>query len=143
MLFLKFAAGIVIIFAICHLIVELTQLISLGIRYFLDYANWTEVILFILSIAFVSVFRTDCLCPQKWQWQLGSIAVFLAWIELVLFARRFPFTSTGVYVVMFFKILTTFRKLVIFAFMLVLAFSFSLYMVFHEPQFSVGEQNYF
>ena len=139
MKFLRGAAVIVIILALMHLFVEVIQLKSLKLRYFLHFPNWIEISLFLFSILFVWVFHTDCLCPKKWQWEIGAIAVFLAWIELVLFVRRFPLTSTGIYIVMFFDIIATFRKLVVFALLLVLAFSFSLYMVFHEPEFSVSE----
>ena len=138
MRFIRGAAVIVIVFAIFHLFIEVYQLWSLKFLYFLDGANWIEVALFISSIMFVWVFHTDCLCPEKWQWQFGAIAVFLAWIELILFVRKLPFTSTGIYVVMFTEVLISSLKLIIFAFLLVLALSFALYMVFHEPQFTVS-----
>ena len=132
------AAVIVILLAIFHICIEGYQFWSLKHYYFLEVANWIEMFLFIFSIIFVWVFHTDCLCPQKWQWQIGAIVVFFGWIDLILLVRRLPFTQTGLYIVMFTDIFITALKLIIFAFMLVLALSLALYMVFHEPQFTVS-----
>lgn len=39
------------------------------------------------------------ICFKPWQWQCGAVAVFLAWINLILFLRKFP--QFGIYIVMF------------------------------------------
>lgn len=91
--FLLAAASIVIIMAVIRLIFEMFQAISLKIYYIFDWVNWIEVTLFICSIIFVSVYRTDCLCPTDWQWQIGSVAVFLTWIDLIIFIRKLPLTG--------------------------------------------------
>ena len=47
---------------------------------------------------------------QVWQWQIGAIAVFLAWIDLILFFAKFP--RIGIYSLIFVKIISTFVKAV-------------------------------
>ena len=94
--------------------------------------EWMEIILFICSIVFVWVFHADCLCPLTWQWQIGVVAVFLGWIDLI---SKFPLT--GIYVLMFVKILYTFLKMLIVSILLVLAFGLTFYLAFGEPKILV------
>ena len=59
------AAIVVIITSAIRLIFELYQVFQMGpLKYFLDWINWVEVILFTFSIVFVVVFFTDCFCPR-------------------------------------------------------------------------------
>ena len=104
--------------------------------FFKDFQNYNEILLYLLSVPFVFVYTSDCGCPEKWQWQMGIIAIFLAWLNMIFFAYNFP--GTGVYVIMFKKIFSTFFKLTIFAFLLVAAFSLILFMMFHNPTAEVG-----
>ena len=91
--FLVLAAIVIIVFAVIRLFFELFQSFTLKMLYFLDWVNWIEVILFICAIIFVFVFFTDCLCPTVWQWQIGCVAVFLAWIDFIIFIRKLPLTG--------------------------------------------------
>ena len=139
MRFLYLSAAIVILFSIIRLCAEAFQLIQLKLRYFFDWVNWIECLLFSLAIIFAWVFNTQCLCPLRWQWQIGAIAVFLAWIDLIIIFRKLPLT--GIFVVMFLDIFYTFLKMIILSFLLVIAFSLSFYMAFFVPgaQFEVSE----
>lgn len=91
--FLYFAASVVIVVAIIRLLFELFQFLTLKLYYLIDWVNWIEVILFICSIIFVFVYPTGCLCPTPWQWQIGCVAVFLTWIDLIIFIRKIPLTG--------------------------------------------------
>jgi hypothetical protein len=91
--FLIFAASYVIIVAVVRLLLEMFQFVTLRLSFLLDWVNWAEVILFSCSIIFVFVYGTDCLCPTEWQWQIGSIAVFLSWIDLIIIFRKIPLTG--------------------------------------------------
>lgn len=133
--FLHVAAAVVIILALSRLVVEAVQFVQLRQHYLLDVTNWIEVTLFVCSIIFVWIFHNKCLCPFKWQWQVGIIAVFLGWISLIIFIQKFPLT--GIYVLMFLSILYTYMKAVILFVLLVIAFSLTFYMVFYDPQFEV------
>ena len=133
--FLYLAPAVVILFALCRLLVELGQLISLKFSYLTDWVNWMEVILFICSIIFVWVYTTNCQCVLDWQWQVGVVAVFLGWIDLIIFISKFPLT--GIYVLMFIKILYTFLKMLVLTLLLVIAFGITFYMVFFDPKATV------
>jgi transient receptor potential cation channel subfamily A protein 1 len=104
----------------------------MGVNYLKDWVNWIELTLFTTSIIFVVIFFTDCLCPMGWQWQLGAMAVFLGWLDLILFLRKL-LPLTGIYIVMFVDIFYTFCRLFVFALLLVIAFGLSFYMAFNEP----------
>ena len=91
--FLFFSSAVVLILSALRLLFEAFQFINLRHRYIFDLVNWIEVILYTLSIIFVVVYSNHCLCPTKWQWQIGSIAVFLTWIHLTIFIRKLPLTG--------------------------------------------------
>ena len=133
--FLYLAPAIVILFALCRLLVELGQLISLKLSYVTDWVNWMEVTLFICSIIFVWVYTTNCQCVLRWQWQVGVVAMFLGWIDLIIFISKFPLT--GIYVLMFIKILYTFLKMLVLTLLLVIAFGITFYMVLFDPAATV------
>lgn len=91
--------------------------------------------MYILAIAFVSVFRNRCFCPTQGQWQAGIIAVFFAWIDLLLFLNKWP--TLGIYVAMLWHITFRFLSVLIIAILLLVAFTLAFYMAFFEPQIHV------
>ena len=91
--FLFAAAIIIIMIAIFRLLTETFQFIQLRLTYLFDWVNWVEVILFVCCIIFAWVFQTECQCTTGWQWQIGAVGVFLAWIDLVVFIRKLPLTG--------------------------------------------------
>ncbi len=129
--FLFIAAIVIAFLALTRLMMETFQLLLRRLTYLSDWINWMENFLFASSIVFVWVFNTDCFCTYKWQWQIGTLAVFLAWINLILFAEKIPLT--GLYVVMFINIFQTFLRVIILGFLLVLAFGLAFYMLFYDP----------
>lgn len=44
----------------------------------------------VTAILFTSSVLQDCACPEKWQWQLGTFAVFLGWINFCVLFRKLP-----------------------------------------------------
>ena len=136
-LFVYVASVVIIVFTVIRAAMEVFQMIRLRlIEYLLDWVNWLELTLFVLSIIFAWVFHTDCLCEKGWQWQIGIVAVFLAWLDLVIFIRKLPFV--GIYVVMFFDICKIFVKMIILTILLVIAFGLAFYMAFFAPGVFVG-----
>lgn len=63
---------------------------------------------------------------------IGALSIFLAWMALVLFIRKFP--KLGIYVVMFTSILYTFFKFFIIYVLFLVAFALSFYTLLHDPQ---------
>ena len=116
--FIFAAAIIVIVFAVIRLGAEVFQFFQLlpTLEYVMDLVNWIEVILFICSILFAFVFFTPCHCPLEWQWQLGVVAVFLAWIDLIIFLRKIPLTGrplVNIYMYIYILVVRTSSALVL------------------------------
>ena len=87
---LKATVAIVIAMAIFRLFMELIQLLLSWLDYLLNWVNWIEVLLYLCSIIFSVVFSNGCMCPKPWQWQIGTVAVFLSWIILIINCRKLP-----------------------------------------------------
>lgn len=134
-MYIYITGGAVILFASLRLLFEVIQLCILRLRFIFNWGNIMEIILFTFSIVYAWVFNSPCLCPKDWQWQIGAIAVFLAWIDLILFFAKFP--QIGIYSLIFVKILSTFFKAVFVSALLVIAFALALYMSFYEPSITV------
>ena len=64
---------------------------------------------------------------QQWQWSLGAVAIFLCWINLVLFLQKFP--RFGIYVVMFKDILNTFLQFAVVFFLFIVAFGLGFFTI--------------
>ena len=81
-------------------LLQLFQLCNARLSYF-GPENILEWVLYVTSLLFVIPFSPDCWSGfrEVWQWEVGAIAVFLAWLELVLIIRKLP--RFGIYVVMF------------------------------------------
>ena len=133
--FIYISAITVFISSLCRLLLEGIQFFSQRSRYLMDWINWMEIVLYISTIIFVWVFHSDCLCPLTWQWQIGIVAVFLGWVDLIIFVSKFPLT--GIYVLMFVKILYTFLRILILSVLLVVAFGLTLYLAFTQPEILV------
>ena len=130
--FLRGAAIIVIVFSVIRIFIESIQICRKRLRYFLDWENWMELSLFVASVIFVSSgLQSGCLCPESWQWQLGSLALFIAWLDMVLFLKKFPLT--GIYVVMFVDIFYTFMRMILLSILFVISFGIAFYMLFFRP----------
>lgn len=134
-MYISIAAGAVILCASFRLLFELIQLCVLRLRFILNWANIMEIVLFVFSIIYAWIFHSPCMCPKPWQWQIGAIAVFLAWFDLILFFAKFP--QIGIYSLIFVKILSTFFKAVFVSALLVIAFALALHMSFFEPSIMV------
>ena len=133
--FIYISAIVVLIFCLCRLSLEGIQFKIQFPHYLLDWINWMEIILYLSSIIFVCVFGSDCLCPLTWQWQIGVVAVFLGWIDLIVFISKFPLT--GIYILMFIKISLTFLKTLILSALLVFSFGLTFYLTFTQPEILV------
>ena len=59
--------------------------------------SWIEIPMFVCSIFFVSVFGTECHCPTVWQWQFGTIAILLVWIDLINTIRKLQVFDIGTF----------------------------------------------
>ncbi|XP_078698733.1 transient receptor potential cation channel subfamily A member 1 homolog isoform X2 [Branchiostoma floridae x Branchiostoma belcheri] len=121
-----------------HIIKEVVQMFVQRMDY-LTVENLLEWALYVLSVLFVIDLKAEdwlsSTQPMKenWQWEVGAVAIFLAWMDLILFIRKFP--RFGIYVVMFTDILTTFLKFAVVLLLFVVAFGLCFYALISN-QFS-------
>ena len=135
--FLRLAAALVLLCSLVRLSFAAIQFIYDRVGYLTDWENWIEVTLFISSILFASgAYVQCCVCVENWQWQLGALSIFLAWLDLVLFMKKLPLF--GVYVVMYIQIIYTFLRFMFLALLFIIAFGLSFYMLFVQLNTSVS-----
>ena len=84
------------------------------------------IISFVLSVRF-----NDCFCPNASQWQLGCVAIFLAWIDLILLMNAIPFVAISIN--MLISIMNSFVKLMFLPVLLIISFGIPLFLLFHKP----------
>lgn len=120
---------IIIALAAWNLLRELLQIYQAKLQY-LGWENMIEWLTYVFALLLVIDFEE---CQRTtgyrfdWQWSLGAIAIFLAWIDLVLFLQKFP--RFGIYVVMFKDILNTFIQFFVVFFLFIVAFALGFYTV--------------
>ncbi|XP_022241901.1 transient receptor potential cation channel subfamily A member 1 homolog isoform X2 [Limulus polyphemus] len=139
--FAQIGKFVIYVMAIINLFKEVFQMYEKRLAYF-TVENLIEWCCYISALLFVLDFTS---CSQTtgirlvWQWQLGALSVFLAWIVLVMFIRKFP--VLGIYVNMFTDILRTFSKFFIVFFLFIVAFAFGFYTLLQnqDPFENIGE----
>ena len=127
---------IVLILGFLQLILEFPQLISRGFDYVVDLNNLLEWIIYILAIIYAwptidhiiseSQHHMDCLTHVT----VGAIGIFFAWINLLLFIRKFP--TLGIYVVMFLDVTKTFFKFSVTFILFIVAFALGFYTLLED-----------
>eukprot|EP00054_Salpingoeca_dolichothecata_P018052 m.110188 g.110188 ORF g.110188 m.110188 type:complete len:1047 (-) comp22707_c2_seq2:318-3458(-) len=118
---------LVVIFSVFRLVVEVLQLANEKLRYFYDFLNYVEWILFVLSLCFMLPFNED---KSVSQWTCGAFAVFLGWINLIMFVRIF--NTFGIYVLMFQETLKTALQVLGVFSLFVVGFAFSFYILLQD-----------
>ncbi|XP_053390008.1 transient receptor potential cation channel subfamily A member 1 homolog isoform X2 [Mercenaria mercenaria] len=114
---------------------EIYQLVRVyGREYFKQKENYVELAVYIFSVLFV-VNVTECEHTDyrtEWQWALGTLSVFMAWINLLVFGKKFE--HLGIYVMMLWSIIKTFLVNV-FPIIAVLVVAFSIaFTCVHQDQ---------
>ena len=105
------------------------------LEYFRSLSNYLEIPMYLLSIAFVAT-TNSCFCPSPLQWQAGTVAVFFAWINFILFLNKWP--DLGIYIGIVWKITIRFLSVSVIATLLLLSFTFAFFMAFYEPDLPVS-----
>ncbi|XP_077977717.1 transient receptor potential cation channel subfamily A member 1 homolog [Glandiceps talaboti] len=134
--FLAFCKWGVITLTTINLLKEISQ-IAIRRRDYINPENIMEWVLFILSVLFVADSPTDDEAGLKepWQWCVGTFAIFLAWMNLIIFVRKLA--KIGIYVVMFIDILKTFCRFSIILLLFLISFGLSFYiLLMNQPTFS-------
>ena len=115
----------------CHMTQGTPKFLAIFESFFLSGAILRPLLrsgMFLLTIIFVFGFWNDCWCAPPWQWQIGALTLFMAYINFLFLLKGLPLL--GVYVTMLFNIVTTFLKLIYLPILLILSFAFPFYMLF-------------
>ncbi|XP_071493985.1 uncharacterized protein [Diadema antillarum] len=148
----KTGVPIIITLVILNVIRELIQLRFQRLSY-LNLGNAMEWTLYLLALLLVLPLNNTPFPLKKifpgvspraaWQWQCGTLAVFLAWINLILFIRRVPIL--GIYVIMFLDIVRSFLKFLPILLLFLAAFTLAFYALlmnqepFHRVEYSLAK----
>ena len=127
-LYLYTSSSILILTALGYLVIECTQVYRRKWKYFLSYENYFQISLFVLTIMFVSGFSHDCWCFPGWQWQIGALAIFLGWFNMVILLNNMPWIGIPINILL--NIMFTFLKLIFLPILLIISFAIPFYMLF-------------
>nr|XP_022289771.1 transient receptor potential cation channel subfamily A member 1 homolog isoform X2 [Crassostrea virginica] len=128
-LFATIGKYVIMALAAWNLLRELLQIYQAKLQY-LGFENLIEWVTYVCALLLVIDFET---CQKstgfrfQWQWSLGAVAIFLCWINLVLFLQKFP--RFGIYVVMFKDILNTFLQFAVVFFLFIVAFGLGFFTI--------------
>ncbi|XP_013406001.1 transient receptor potential cation channel subfamily A member 1 homolog isoform X2 [Lingula anatina] len=130
LLFGTIGKWIVLALAVLTLVRELFQICYSKLNY-LNVENFIEWLIYVPAILLVidwdSCQMSNPQIRHPWQWNVGAIALFLAWIELLLFIRKLP--RFGIYVVMFTDILWTFCQFFLVFVLFIVAFGLTFHVL--------------
>ena len=127
--FLRFAATLLLVYCGVRSVTELLQFIQRRIDYLTEPENYMEVLMIFSTFIFAITGQAqDCFCLNGFAWQFGALAVFLAWIDLVLYLKKLPLT--GIPINMLQSVVLTFLKLIYLPTILIIAFAIPFYMLF-------------
>ena len=126
--FLRFSASLLLLYCGVRVILEFLQLIQRRLNYLMDPENYLEILMILSTFLFVTAGQaTECFCLESYQWQIGALSVFLAWIDLVLHLKRLPLTAIPINMLQ--NIIWTFLKLFYLPFILIISFAIPFYML--------------
>ena len=109
--------------------IETLQLLRRREGYLLEPENYIELLMICCTLTFVIEGQFEgCFCLKGYAWQFGALAVFLAWIDLILHLKKLP--PTAIPINMLQSIVLTFLKLMYLPVALLIAFAIPFYMLF-------------
>ena len=132
--FNKVSPYLILIFASLHLAKEFCQIGVQRMEYFKHLTNLMEWALYVTTIVFILPYTSSSLTSLQGDprvtWQIGTVAIFLGYMNLILFMQTLD--HVGIYVTMFFQVAkTVFRAISCFA-LFALGFSVVFFILFKE-----------
>ena len=128
------------LFSAIYLLLEALQFYQRRKQYLSEFENYIQVVMYSLTIIFVywphgvPVSDMECWCFPSWRWQIGAIALFLAWFNCCFLLKDWPWV--GQPVTMLINVYFNFLTLVYLPILLILTFGFPLYMI-HAQEVSI------
>ena len=110
-------------------VLELIQLLNRRTSYLKEPDNYLELLLLFSTFTFATAGQAEgCFCLEGYAWEFGALAVFLAWIDLIIYLKKLPLTAIPINMLQ--SILMTFLKLIYLPLILIIAFAIPFYMLF-------------
>lgn len=134
--FEKVVPWLTLLLAIGQIAKEGMQVYYLGRNYFKEFVNYLELVLYSATILFMFPFLAEDLdssideLTNPWReikWNSGAVAILLAWANLLLYLKRFPFF--GLYVVMFIDVFVTLIRVLLVFSIFIIGFALSFYLL--------------
>ena len=127
--FLRLAATALLGYCGVRAVIEILQFLQRRKNYLTDLENYMELLLIFSTFTFATAGQSEgCFCLLGFAWQFGALAVFLAWIDLVLHLKKLPLTAIPIN--MLHSIVFTFLRLIYLPIILIIAFAIPFYMLF-------------
>ncbi|XP_022786608.1 transient receptor potential cation channel subfamily A member 1-like [Stylophora pistillata] len=140
----------VLITASGHLIKELISMFHTRLSYLEDVSNFLEWVCYIASILYVI---PPCDCKAGFKREVGAVALFFGWMNLILYFRRL--SSYGQYVIMLSTMFVTLLKVLLLWMLFIMAFGTTFLLIMNDSPFdtfgtsmmtmfvmTLGEMNY-
>ncbi|CAH3028136.1 unnamed protein product, partial [Porites evermanni] len=106
-------------------------LIRKRMAYVLSFLNLVEWICYVATFVFV---LPPCDCKKGYKLQVGAVALFFGWMNLILYFRRL--SSYGQYVIMLTTMFVTLFKVTLLWLLFVMAFGTTFYMIMDQGVFT-------
>ncbi|XP_068676235.1 transient receptor potential cation channel subfamily A member 1-like isoform X4 [Montipora foliosa] len=121
---------IMIIFALFHLVKEMVQLIRQRLKYVTSITNCIEVLIYVAALVFAFPI---CACKGHYKAEASALSLFFAWLNLVLYFRRFSYY--GKYVIMLTTMFQTLLQVLLLFFLFVVAFGTTFFLLMYNQEF--------
>ena len=135
---------LILVFASIHLVKEFCQIAVQRTEYFKQSTNLLEWALYVTTIVFILPYTSSSLASLRGDprvtWQIGTVAIFLGYMNLILFVQTLE--HVGIYVTMFFQVAKTVLQAISFFALFALAFSVVFFILFKEQVSAVVNDNW-
>ena len=125
---------LILLFASVHLVKEVYQIFQQRKSYFKQWTNLLEWALYLSTMIFILPYVSKSLSVfgqyPNISWQIGTVAIFLGYMDLILFVQTLE--HVGIYVTMFLQVTMTILKAFSLFAMFALAFSVVFFILFKE-----------
>ena len=121
-----------LIFILINMLKELFEMYVKKLKYFTCLQNLLDWMVYITGFLFLLAFAAKIRSLKAGQlaWQLGTVCIFLAYMNLILQTRIFH--NVGLYVTMFIEVVKTLIRVLVVFMMFILAYSLVFYILFKE-----------
>ena len=121
-----------LIFLLINMLKELFEIYVKKLKYFTSLQNLVDWTVYITGFLFLLAFaaRIRSLKAGQLAWQMGTVCIFIAYMNLILQTRIFH--NLGLYVTMFIEVVKTLIRVLVVFMMFILAYSLVFYILFKE-----------